>query len=34
MAKQRNNIIELGRFVYSLLMVGYHIQLNYDEDNK
>ena len=34
MAKQRNNIIELGRFVYSLLVVGYHIQLSYDEDNE
>ena len=34
MGKQRNNIIELGRFVYSLLVVGYHIQLSYDEDNE
>ena len=34
MAKLRNNIIELGRFIYSLLVVGYHIQLSYDEDNK
>ena len=34
MSKPRNNIIELGRFVYSLLVVGYHIQLSYDEDNE
>ena len=34
MPKQRNNIIELGRFVYSLLVVGYHIQLSYDEEDK
>ena len=34
MAKQRNNIIELSRFVYSLLVVGYHIQLSYDVDDK
>lgn len=34
--KVKNNIIELGRFVYSLLVVGYHIQLSYDnkDDNK
>ena len=34
MSKQRNNIIELGRFVYSLLVVGYHIQLSYDVEDK
>ena len=34
MSKQRNIIIELGRFVYSLLVVGYHIQLSYDEEDK
>ena len=34
MPKQRNNIIELGRFVYSLLVVGYHIQLSYDEKDE
>ena len=34
MSKQRNNIIELGRFVYSLLVVEYHIQLSYDEEDK
>lgn len=34
MSKQRNNIIELGRFVYSLLVVGYHIQLSYDEKDE
>ena len=34
MSKQRNNIIELGRFVYSLLVVGYHIQLSYDLEKK
>ena len=34
MAKKRNNINELGRFIYSLLVVGYHIQLNYDEESK
>ena len=34
MAKKRNNIIELGRFIYSLVVLGYHVQLSYDEDNK
>jgi len=34
MAQQRNNIIELGRFIYSLLVVGYHIQLSYDVEDK
>ena len=34
MAKKRNNIIELGRFIYSLIVLGYHVQLSYDEDNK
>ena len=34
MARKRNNIIELGRFIYSLIVVGYHIQLSYDVENK
>ena len=34
MAKKRNNIIELGRFIYSLIVVGYHIQLSYDLESK
>ena len=34
MAKKRNNIIELGRFIYSLVVLGYHVQLSYDEENK
>ena len=33
-SKQKNNIIELGRFIYSLLVVGYHVQLSYDEENE
>ena len=33
-SKKKNNIIELGRFIYSLLVVGYHVQLSYDEENE
>ena len=29
MAKQRNNIVELARFLFSLLVVGYHIQMTW-----
>ena len=31
-AKPRNNIIEFGRFIYSLLVLGYHVQFSYDDD--
>ena len=31
--KPRNNIIELGRFIYSLLVVGYHVQFRYNNDD-
>ena len=30
--KPRNNIIEFGRFIYSLLVMGYHVQFSYDDD--
>ena len=30
--KPRNNIIEFGRFIYSLLVLGYHIQFSYSDD--
>ena len=32
-SKPRNNIIELGRFIYSLLVVGYHVQFSYNNDD-
>ena len=31
-SKPRNNIIEFGRFIYSLLVLGYHVQFSYDDD--
>ena len=30
--KPRNNIIEFGRFIYSLLVLGYHVQFSYSDD--
>ena len=32
-SKPRNNIVELGRFIYSLLVLGYHVQFSYSDDN-
>ncbi len=32
MAKQRNNIVELMRFLFSLLVVGYHVQMTWAGD--
>ena len=31
-SKPRNNIVELGRFIYSLLVLGYHVQFSYKDD--
>ena len=31
-SKPRNNIVELGRFIYSLLVLGYHVQFSYSDD--
>ena len=31
-SKPRNNIIEFGRFIYSLLVLGYHVQFSYDDE--
>ena len=31
-SKPRNNIVELGRFIYSLLVLGYHVQMSYSDD--
>ena len=31
-SKPRNNIIEFGRFIYSLLVLGYHIQFSYSDE--
>ena len=31
-SKPRNNIVELGRFIYSLLVLGYHVQFSYEDD--
>ena len=31
-SKPRNNIVEFFRFIYSLLVLGYHVQLSYDDD--
>jgi peptidoglycan/LPS O-acetylase OafA/YrhL len=31
-SKSRNNIVELGRFIYSLLVLGYHVQFSYKDD--
>ena len=30
-SKPRNNIVELFRFIYSLLVVGYHVQFSYND---
>ena len=30
--KPRNNIVEFFRFIYSLLVVGYHVQMTYEDD--
>ena len=30
-SKPRNNIVELGRFIYSLLVLGYHVQFSYTD---
>ena len=30
--KPRNDIIEFGRFIYSLLVLGYHVQFSYSDD--
>ena len=30
--KPRNNIVELFRFIYSLLVLGYHVQFSYDDE--
>ena len=30
--KPRNNIVELFRFIYSLLVLGYHVQFSYSDD--
>ena len=30
--KPRNNLVELFRFIYSLLVLGYHIQFSYDDE--
>ena len=31
-SKPRNNIVEFFRFIYSLLVVGYHVQMSYEDD--
>ena len=31
-SKPRNNIVELFRFIYSLLVVGYHVQFSYSDE--
>ena len=31
-SKPRNNIVEFFRFIYSLLVVGYHVQMTYEDD--
>ena len=33
MAKTRNNLVELARFLFSLLVVGYHVQMAWAGDN-
>ena len=30
--KPRNNLVELFRFIYSLLVLGYHVQFSYDDE--
>ncbi|MBQ3754682.1 MAG: hypothetical protein II867_00780, partial [Clostridia bacterium] len=32
MAKQRNNLVEFTRFLFSLLVVGYHVQMTWAGD--
>ena len=32
MAKQRNNLVELARFLFSLLVVGYHVQMTWAQE--
>ena len=32
MAKNRNNLVELARFLFSLLVVGYHVQMAWAGD--
>lgn len=29
MKKQRNNLVELARFLFSLLAIGYHVQMTW-----
>ena len=29
MAKSRNNLVELARFIFSMLVVGYHVQMTW-----
>ena len=31
-SKPRNNIVELFRFIYSLLVLGYHVQFSYNDE--
>ena len=31
-SKPRNNLVELFRFIYSLLVLGYHVQMSYEDD--
>ena len=31
-SKPRNNIVEFFRFIFSLLVVGYHVQMTYEDD--
>ena len=31
-SRPRNNIVELGRFIYSLLVLGYHVQMSYSDE--
>ena len=31
-SKPRNNIVEFFRFIYSLLVLGYHVQMSYEDD--
>ena len=31
-SRPRNNIVEFGRFIYSLLVLGYHVQMSYSDE--
>ena len=31
--ERRNNVVELARFLYSLLVVGYHVQMTWAESD-